>query len=135
MVERKTREQRLRPRSSSTETLHERAFSFACAVIAYNDTLQERGASAAALGNALLASGTRIGIAIERAELATRAEFATIMAEASQQAREVTYWLRLIQRSGKSGSRDLSQPLLHEAKRLLALLEEIDSPAQIREKN
>lgn len=133
MVERKTREQRIRPRAQ--ESLHERAFSFACAVVAYNDSLQERGASAALLGNQLMSSGTKIALAVEEAELAQRGAFAEWMGIATRHARESAYWLRLIQRSGKSGSRDLSAPLLHEAKRMLALLESIDSPAQIKEKS
>jgi hypothetical protein len=92
--------------------IHERAFSFACAVVALNDVLAERGASAAQIGRELLRAGASLGAQLERAD--TKA--------ALQDAEEALYWLRLLKRTGKTKAKDLADSLIHEAERLVSLL-------------
>ena len=105
--------------------LVERSFSFACAVVAFNDVLSERGASAARLGDQLLLAGTSIGASVEASVAAqSRKEIAEHLNDALAGARQSLYWLRIIQRTGKAKPKDLLPSLLHEAERLIDILED-----------
>ena len=93
--------------------IHERAFAFACALTAFNDALAERGASASLIGEELLRSGANVGAQLDAGDPHA----------ALCDAQKALYWLRLLKRTGKTKAKDLVDSLMHEAERLITLLD------------
>jgi four helix bundle protein len=100
------------------DDLRERAFRFACDVIALHDSLG--GAGARDLTRQLLRAGTSIGANLEEADAAqSRPDFISKCTIALKEARESHYWLRLLRATGKMSDGDR---LLGESNELVAIL-------------
>ena len=109
--------------NQSGRDIQERCFAFACRVVALNDELYTRGASARQIGSQLLRSGTSIGANVEEADAAqSRADFISKLTIGLKEARESLYWLRLLDRTGKLQPQDDPLTLLTNADRLTAIL-------------
>ena len=74
------------------------------------------------LARQLLRSGTSIGANLEEAKAAqSRRDAACKFSIALKEAREASYWLRLLKATGLMGAK-LADPLLAEASELIAIL-------------
>jgi four helix bundle protein len=101
------------------DNIRERAFRFACDVIALNDRLAPHGGTRD-LTRQLLRAGTSIGANLEEADAAqSRPDFISKCTIALKEARESHYWLRLLRASGKMQDGD---SLLSDANELVAIL-------------
>jgi four helix bundle protein len=75
----------------------ERAFDFALSIVRLCRALERRPGSDRVLSRQLLRSGTSIGANVEEAQAGrSRADFINSYAIALKEARETTYWLRLL---------------------------------------
>ena len=100
----------------SGDDIRDRAFRFACDIVALNDDL--RGARD--LTRQLLRAGTSIGANLEEADAAqSKPDFISKCTIALKEARESHYWLRLLRASGKMPDGDR---LLSDANELVAIL-------------
>jgi four helix bundle protein len=103
--------------------VQDRAFDFACEIIALYDRLESRGGSARVLGRQLLRSSTSIGANLEEADAAqSRPDFVSKCGIALKEARESHYWLRVMHRTRKLIDADGAEHLLTESNRLIAIL-------------
>ncbi|MEO8034639.1 MAG: four helix bundle protein [Acidobacteriota bacterium] len=102
--------------------LRERAFEFACAVIALHRYIYtEAGWLRQTSGQAMKAAGS-IGANLEEADAAqSRADFISKCTISLKEARESRYWLRVLCRVFPP-SRDRIEPLIAEATELVAIL-------------
>jgi len=84
-----------------------------------HDHLATGGAGARDIGRQLLRSATSIGANLEEADAAqSRADFISKCSIALKEARESLYWLRLLEKTGKSESPQLCD----ECDQLVAIL-------------
>jgi four helix bundle protein len=98
------------------DDIRERAFRFACDVVALNDSMH----GARDLTRQLLRAGTSIGANLEEADAAqSKPDFVSKCTIALKEARESHYWLRLLRASGKMQDGDR---LLSDANELVAIL-------------
>jgi four helix bundle protein len=102
--------------------LRERAFEFACEVIALHRYLYaEAGWLRQPSGQAMSAAGS-IGANLEEADAAqSRADFISKCTIALKEARESRYWLRILCRAFPPAKTRI-EPLIHEATELIAIL-------------
>jgi four helix bundle protein len=102
------------------DNLRERAFQFACDVVALNDALGRRGVGVRDLTRQLLRASTSIGANLEEADAAqSRPDFISKCTIALKEARESHYWLRLLRATGKIPDGDA---LVQESNELVAIL-------------
>ncbi len=107
------------------DDLRDRAFRFACEIVALNDSAALRGD----LMRQLLRAATSIGANLEEADAAqSRPDFISKCTIALKEARESLYWLRLLQatRTLPNGER-----LLNDANELVAILTTIVKKASM----
>ena len=94
----------------STGPTREKSFAFAILVIRLYKVLQEQREFV--VSKQLLRSGTSIGANVEEAmAAASRRDFLHKMTIASKEAREVVYWLRLLDESDLVADLDVEEPL------------------------
>jgi len=80
--------------------IRERTFAFALEIARLCQRLEKQSGVHRTLGRQLLRSGTSIGANMEEAQAGqSRADFVSKCAIALKEARETTYWLRLIRES------------------------------------
>jgi four helix bundle protein len=85
------------PEASGRRDIQDRAFRFACRLVAACERLIRRGGVAARIGRQLAAAGTSIGANLEEASGAqSRPDFIAKVGIALKEARETRYWLRLV---------------------------------------
>ena len=102
------------------DDLRERAFRFACDVIALTDSIHARGPSARDLARQLMRAATSVGANLEEADAAqSHADFISKCTISLKEARESHYWLRLLHATRKA---DDAEPLLRECNELVAIL-------------
>jgi four helix bundle protein len=112
------------------DDLRERAFVFACNVIAFGDDLHARGLGARDLARQLTRAATSIGANLEEADAAqSRADFVSKCAIALKEARESHYWLRLLRVAKQV---DAAEPLINDCDELVAILTTIVRKASTR---
>jgi len=100
--------------------LKEKSFNFALKIVRLYQHLQDNREYV--LSKQILRSGTSIGANVEEATAAeSRRDFAHKLSIASKEARETTYWLRLLMRSGIVESSEIA-PLLGESTELVKML-------------
>jgi four helix bundle protein len=100
----------------------ERTFEFAVQVVNLCVALGERPGAARRLSGQLLDSGTSIGANVEEAQAGqSRADFISKYSIALKEARETSYWLRLLRTTILKDSQVLP-PLLDEAEQLKRIL-------------
>ena len=91
----------------SEPDIRSRSFEFAVQIVEFYKYLQYEKKEYA-LGNQLLKSGTSIGANVEEATAAqSKKDFISKMAIALKEARETSYWLRLLKRTGYIKKDDL----------------------------
>lgn len=99
--------------------IQDRAFRFACDVVAVCDVVAQCGFSARTLASQLVDSGTSIGANLEEADGAqSRADFVSKCNIALKEARESHYWLRIMRKSNKIDD----DPLLTECNEIIAMI-------------
>ena len=102
--------------------IRERAFVFACEIIAFGRIVAERGYLMARLAGQLVAAGGSIGANLEEAaDAQSKEDFIAKNFIALKEAREVRFWLRLISASEESLA-VRAQPLIAEASEFIAML-------------
>jgi four helix bundle protein len=102
--------------------IRERAFVFACEIIAFGRIVAERGYLMARLAGQLVGAGGSIGANLEEAaDAQSKADFIAKNFIALKEAREVRFWLRLISASEESLAAR-AQPLITEASEFIAML-------------
>lgn len=122
----------------------ERAFDFALPIVRLCRALEKRPSCDRVLSRQLLRSGTSIGANVEEAQAGrSRADFINCYAIALKEARETTYWLRLLaaaeQEEMRSYGRDPGQDsttygrLLREARELAKIIGAIVVSARSRD--
>ena len=106
----------------SNSLICDRSFEFASRSLKLCDRLWERGPSARHLASQLQACATSIGANAEEAqEGQTKADFIAKMSISRKEAREATWWLRLIVKSGMASVKDVEWEL-SVARQLLAMI-------------
>jgi four helix bundle protein len=79
----------------------ERTFQFALGIVTFCKECERRNAAARTLARQLLRSGTSIGANVEEAQSGqSRADFINKYSIALKEARESSYWLRLLVETG-----------------------------------
>ena len=107
---------------TNIEPFHERAFKFACQVVRLYMALSTTPAVPLYIARQALQAGTSIGANLEEARGAqTRRDLASKFSIALKEARETTYWLRLLTATGLVAA-PVTEPLLSEAGELVAIL-------------
>ncbi|MCA1563157.1 MAG: four helix bundle protein [Acidobacteria bacterium] len=111
-----------RDKGEGKRDIRERAFLFACEIIAFGRLVADRGYLMARLAAQLVAAGGSVGANLEEAaEAQSKADFIAKNFIALKEAREARFWLRLISASEKSRSAP-AQPLITEASEFVAML-------------
>jgi four helix bundle protein len=88
-------------RAAGEPDIAARAFQFALRVVRLCNVLMKGSDVGRVIGRQLLRSGTSIGANVEEAQAAQgRADFVCKMSIALKEARESSYWLRLLRESG-----------------------------------
>ncbi|PYQ88211.1 MAG: four helix bundle protein [Acidobacteria bacterium] len=106
----------------SDSIICERAFEFASRILKLCDRLDQRGSSARLVGRQLMECGTSIGSNAEEAqEGQTKPDYIAKMSISRKEARETTYWLRLIIKNGYATTSELMWEV-SEANQLLAMI-------------
>jgi four helix bundle protein len=106
----------------SGRDIQERAFRFACAVIEFCDTADDRRRTTEHLLLQLFASGTSIGANLAEASAGqTKPDFIAKTCVSLKEAREARYWLLLIAASRRR-LQPAAQPLIDEARQLVRIL-------------
>lgn len=102
----------------------ERSFRYSLRIVKLYRELQKDG-TGRVLGKQLLRAGTSIGANVHEAQAGqSRADFIAKMSIAHKEARETTYWLRLIRESGLVPSARLAD-LCNETDQLIRILSAI----------
>jgi four helix bundle protein len=97
-----------------------RSFVFACDIVRLYRVLDR--SVPGPLARQVLRAGTSIGANLEEAKVAqSRRDLAAKFSIALKEARETSYWLRLLQATGLA-RRDLLTPVLRETEELIAIL-------------
>src|ERR1700753_1138504 len=103
--------------------LQQRAFDFACRVVALHDSAVRRGDSAREMSRQLLRASMSIGANLQEADGAqSRADFISKCCISLKEAREALYWLTLMERTGKIGVDDGASELMKTCDQLVAIL-------------
>jgi four helix bundle protein len=101
------------------DDLRERAFRFACDVVALSDATSRHRNGARDLMRQLVRAGTSIGANLEEADAAqSKPDFVSKCTISLKEAREAHYWLRILKATGKAEA----DRLLGEANELIAIL-------------
>jgi four helix bundle protein len=101
------------------DDLRERAFRFACDVVALSDANVRNKNGARDLMRQLVRAGTSIGANLEEADAAqSKPDFVSKCTISLKEARESHYWLRILKATGKAEVDNL----LGEANELIAIL-------------
>ncbi|MBI5445526.1 MAG: four helix bundle protein [Deltaproteobacteria bacterium] len=109
-------------RKGEPRDIQERAFAFACRIIALHRQLVRSDATARTLAGQLLRAGTSIGANLEEACAGqSKPDFISKCAIALKEARETHYWLQLLSASGMAPAEQLD-PLLAEANELISIV-------------
>jgi four helix bundle protein len=102
--------------------IQERAFRFACDVIAFCDTADDRRRTTEHLLRQLFASGTSIGANLAEASAGqTKPDFIAKACVSLKEAREARYWLTLIAAT-RPPLKPAALPLIEEARQLVSIL-------------
>jgi four helix bundle protein len=108
--------------------VREKSYAFALEIIRLYEEL--RGRKNGVLARQLLRAGTSVGANVEEAIAGqTHRDFAAKMAIASKEARECSYWLRLLRDAHAAPSSRVS-PLIRDCEELIKLLTAIVKTAQ-----
>ena len=103
--------------------IRDRSYAFALQIIGLYKELKQAGESV--LARQLLRSGTSIGANVEEALAGqSRADFLHKMSVASKEARETSYWLRLL-RDSRTVAEERIGPLFEESQRLVNIVSSI----------
>jgi four helix bundle protein len=101
--------------------LCERTFLFACDIVPFCRNLSSEPGVCRQIAGQLLRSGTSVGANAEEAKAAyTRREFACKNGVVLREAREASFWLRLIA-ANRLASKEATDPLLAEANELISI--------------
>jgi four helix bundle protein len=110
------------PEAGGSRDIQDRAFRFACRVVAACERLIRRGGVAALIARQLTHAGTSIGANLEEACGAqSRADFIAKVSIALKEARETRYWLRLVVATQPPAPADADE-LSRESDELVAIL-------------
>jgi len=102
-----------------------RTFGFAVNAVKLADELSKKSSPAKTLSSQILRSGTSIGANIEEAQAAeSRADFIHKYSVALKEAREIIYWLKLLEASNICSNSDLSI-LVNEADEISRIIAQI----------
>ena len=102
--------------------IQERAFRFACDVIDFCDTADDRRRTTEHLLQQLFAAGTSIGANLAEASAGqTKPDFIAKTCVSLKEAREARYWLRLIAAT-RQPLQPAALPLIDEARQLVSIL-------------
>jgi four helix bundle protein len=105
--------------------IRERAFMFACDIVAFCRVVADRGYILARLAGQLVDAGGSVGANLEEAQAAqSKADFISKNRIALKEAREAHFWLRVISTS-ESSLAERSHPLIAECKELIAIVHTI----------
>jgi four helix bundle protein len=108
--------------------IKDRTFKFGVCITRFINVLPKTTAGFV-IAKQLVRSGTSIGANVEEATGGrTKREFANCIAIAGREARETSYWLRLIRETGMSNS-GLVDTLLNEVNQLIGILTAISRRA------
>jgi four helix bundle protein len=114
----------------SNSIIKEKSFAFALRIIVVARWLRQQ--KEYELGSQVLRAGTSIGANVEEALAAiSRPEFVAKMSIASKEARESSYWLRLL-RDSKVAPSSRIDPLVQECTELVRMLTSIVKTSQGR---
>jgi four helix bundle protein len=117
-------------RRMGSRIISERAFAFACRIVALCETLWARGPAAKRLADQLFDAGTSIGANAEEAEGAqTKPDFIAKLAISRKESRETVYWLRLSIATGLT-TKDQVAWELDEASQLRSMITQAIRTAQ-----
>jgi four helix bundle protein len=115
-------------RAEQPNVVQERSYAFAISIVRLSRSLKH--AREYELASQVLRSGTSIGANVEEAQAAqSKADFVAKMAIACKEARETSYWLRLIG-DADAASPSAITPLITEATTLIRLLTSIVKSGQ-----
>jgi four helix bundle protein len=104
------------------EPFHTRGFRFACDIVRLYLKLTRLPDVPSHLARQVLKAGTSIGANLEEARAAqTRRDSAAKFSVALKEAREASYWLRLLSAT-ELASPEVLRPLLSEANELISIL-------------
>lgn len=108
--------------NTSRKKIQQRAFNFACRIVALYQNLAKQKSGGEILGRQVLRSGTAIGANLEEASAGqSRADFISKCNIALKEARETLYWLRLLIATKLMSEKKLGK-LAQEANELTAIL-------------
>jgi len=106
----------------SGRDIQERAFRFACAVIRFCDTAEDRRRTTDHLVLQLFQAGTSIGANLAEASAGqTKPDFIAKTCVSLKEAREARYWLMLIAATRRP-LEPAALPLIDEARQLVSIL-------------
>jgi four helix bundle protein len=106
----------------SGRDIQERAFRFACAVINFCDTADDRRRTTEHLLLQLFAAGTSVGANLAEASAGqTKPDFIAKTCVSLKEAREARYWLLLIAAT-RPPLQAAAQPLVEDARQLVRIL-------------
>ncbi|MCM3881283.1 MAG: four helix bundle protein [Vicinamibacterales bacterium] len=106
----------------SNSIICDRSFQFASRTLTLCDRLYKRGPSGRHLASQLLSCATSIGANAEEAQEAqTKADFIAKLSISRKEAREATWWLRLVVKNNLATANDVEWEL-SEARQLLAMI-------------
>ena len=113
----------MKDESGKPQDIRERSFQYALrAINLFRATQTRKDAAGRILGKQFLRSATSIGANIEEAQSGeSRADFIHKFGIAQKEARESSYWLRLIAESGIVPRRQM-EPLIHETNELISVI-------------
>jgi four helix bundle protein len=110
--------------------IQERAFRFACDVIRFCDTVDDRRRTTEHLLRQLFASGTSIGANLAEASAGqSKPDFIAKTCVSLKEAREARYWLMLIAAT-RLPLKPAALPLIDEARQLVSILTTIVKKAR-----
>lgn len=119
--------------NTAKKNIQQRAFNFACRIVALYQHLAKQKSGGEILGRQVLRSGTAIGANLEEASAGqSRADFISKCNIALKEARETLYWLRLLITTQLVEEKKLSK-LAQEANELTAILTTIVQNSRLRD--
>ena len=108
-------------REAKPRDLCQRTFLFACEIVGLCRTISREPGVSRQLAGQLLRAGTSVGANAEEAKAGySRRDFASKTALVLREAREASYWLRLLEAT-QLASTDALRPLITEANELVAI--------------